>query len=174
MGRSSAYWTSNLYANPEEEPERAAPLRDLPGGGRLAISRAPGWAAADPRRGRTGPVHGSDLAVGLGIRNREIASCAGCTSCAPVSTPPSLSPRTKKAASAKGAKVAGALGRAIVEGQRTGPVKWCWLELVDRRSVDAFLSLARRKAEWLAERTPPRRAPRPPSGNAGSDEIETD
>jgi hypothetical protein len=69
----------------------------------------------------------------------------------------------------KGPKVAGALAKAIMEGQRTGPVKWCWLELADRRSVDAFLSLARRKAAWLAERPALRRAPRPTS-----DEIETD
>ncbi len=57
----------------------------------------------------------------------------------------------------KGPKIAGALARAILEGQRTGPVKWCWLELADRRAVDAFLSLARRKAEWLGERPALRR-----------------
>jgi hypothetical protein len=73
---------------------------------------------------------------------------------------------------AKGAKLAGALARAILEGQRTGPVKWCWLELDDRRAVDAFLTLVRRKAEWIAERPTLRRAPRaqPP----GPDEVEAD
>jgi hypothetical protein len=49
--------------------------------------------------------------------------------------------------------------RAIAEGQRTGPVKWCWLALDDRRAVDSFLRLAGRKAEWLAERPAPHRAP---------------
>jgi hypothetical protein len=58
------------------------------------------------------------------------------------------------------AKLAKAIARAIEEGQRTGPVKWCWLELEDRRTIDAFLNLARRKAAWLAERPAPRRAPR--------------
>jgi hypothetical protein len=49
--------------------------------------------------------------------------------------------------------------RAIAEGQRTGPLKWCWLPLDDRRAVDGFLRLAGRKAEWLAERPAPHRAP---------------
>jgi hypothetical protein len=72
----------------------------------------------------------------------------------------------------KGSKVAGTLARAILEGQRTGPVKWCWLELDDRRAVDAFLTLVRRKAEWIAERPTLRRAPRAQA--PGSDEVETD
>jgi hypothetical protein len=46
-------------------------------------------------------------------------------------------------------------------------VKWCWLELSDRRSIDAFLNLARRKVEWLAERPAPRRAPRLHGGRSG-------
>jgi hypothetical protein len=67
----------------------------------------------------------------------------------------------------KGPKIASVLTRALVEGQRTGPVKWCWLELSDRRSIDAFLNLARRKVEWLAERPAPRRAPRLHGGRSG-------
>jgi hypothetical protein len=39
--------------------------------------------------------------------------------------------------------------------------------LSDRRSIDAFLSLARRKAEWLSERPAPRRAPRLHRGRGG-------
>jgi hypothetical protein len=57
-------------------------------------------------------------------------------------------------------RVAAEIARAVAEGQRTGPVRWCWLELSERRMVDAFLRLARRKAEWLAERSAPHRAPR--------------
>ena len=45
-----------------------------------------------------------------------------------------------------------ALSPLLLTGQRTGPLKWCWLPLDDRRSVDTFLRLAGRKAEWLAER----------------------
>jgi hypothetical protein len=73
----------------------------------------------------------------------------------------------------KGPKLAAVLARALLEGQRTGPVKWCWLELGDRRSIDAFLNLARRKAEWLAERPAPRRAPRLHRGGS-AEEVEAD
>jgi len=73
----------------------------------------------------------------------------------------------------KGSKVSAVIARALVEGQRTGPVKWCWIELSDRRSIDAFLNLARRKAEWLAERPAPRRAPKLHGRRAGGS-LETD
>jgi hypothetical protein len=56
-------------------------------------------------------------------------------------------------------RVPAEIRRAIDEGQRTGPLKWCWMPLDDRRSVDTFLRLAGRKAEWLAERPAPQRAP---------------
>jgi hypothetical protein len=52
------------------------------------------------------------------------------------------------------------LARAVAEAQRTGPVRWCWLELTDRRIVDGFLTFARRKGEWLNERPAPHRGPR--------------
>jgi hypothetical protein len=61
---------------------------------------------------------------------------------------------------AKETRLAKSLARAIEEGQRTGPIRWCWLELDDRKTVDAFLGLARKKAAWLLERPAPRRAPR--------------
>ena len=53
------------------------------------------------------------------------------------------------------------LARAVAEAQRTGPVRWCWLELGDRRIVDGFLAFARRKGEWLGERPAPHRGSRP-------------
>lgn len=64
-------------------------------------------------------------------------------------------------------RLAGEVARAVEEGQRTGPLKWCWLELSDRRLVDGFLRLARHKADWLQERSPPRRSTRPKAGGAG-------
>ena len=56
-------------------------------------------------------------------------------------------------------RVPAEIRRALDEGQRTGPLKWCWLPLDDRRSIDTFLRLAGRKAEWLGERPAPPRAP---------------
>jgi hypothetical protein len=52
------------------------------------------------------------------------------------------------------------LTRSIAEAQRTGPVRWCWLELDERRAIESYLRFARHKAEWLAERPAPHRAPR--------------
>ena len=49
--------------------------------------------------------------------------------------------------------------RAIDEGQRTGPVRWCWIELDERRTVDSFLRFIAHKADWLTERPAPHRAP---------------
>lgn len=50
----------------------------------------------------------------------------------------------------RGCRLPAAVQRAIREGQRTGAVRWCWLELSERRSVDAMLGFARKKAVWLA------------------------
>ena len=57
-------------------------------------------------------------------------------------------------------RMASAISRAIDEGQKTGPVRWCWLDLEDKRVVEAFVRMAARKAEWLAERPRPQRSPR--------------
>jgi len=48
------------------------------------------------------------------------------------------------------ARLAEVVRQAIREGQRTGPVKWCWVSLNDRRQIDGFLNLVRRKADWIA------------------------
>ena len=47
------------------------------------------------------------------------------------------------------ARLAEIIRAAIRDGQRTGPVKWCWVALNDRRSIEVFLGLVRRKAEWI-------------------------
>jgi hypothetical protein len=171
MGRSRAYWASNLYSDPTDEPARTAPLRDLPP-----------TQAARFRALRTGllEIEGAveqvrfmgptwQWAWEYGIGNRKL--CWLHLMRGSVDATFTLS-ENEESRLAKGTRLAGALAKSIVEGQRTGPVKWCWLELDDRRTVDAFLSLARRKAAWLAERPAMRRAPRP--GSAGPNETETD
>jgi hypothetical protein len=168
MGRSSAYWTSNLYSDPAEEPAATAPLRDMPSA-----------QASRFRVVRTGllEIEGAAEQVRFmgamwqwaweyGIGNRKL--CWLHLMRGSVDATFTLSD-SEESRLTKGPKLAGALARSIVEGQRTGPVKWCWLELDDRRTVDAFLGLARRKAAWLAERPALRRAPR-----AGADDIEAD
>lgn len=172
MGRSSAYWTSNLYTDEAVEPNVAAPLHDLPANAaaRFRALRA-GLMEIDGVSEQVrfmGPSW--QWAWEFAIGNRKLCWLHFMRSGVDVTF--TLSDN-EEGRLAKGAKIAGSLARAIVEGQRTGPVKWCWLELADRRAVDAFLSLARRKAEWLAERPALRRAPRP-QGRARSPEAETD
>ena len=171
MGRSSAYWTSNLYVNEAEEPVPTAPLNDLPAtaAGRFQALRTGllGIEGASEQVRFMGPTW--QWAWEYGIGNRKLCWLHFMRGGVDVTFTLSESEESRLA---KGSKVAGALARAILEGQRTGPVKWCWLELDDRRAVDAFLTLARRKAEWIGERPTLRRAPR--AQGSGPGEIETD
>jgi hypothetical protein len=171
MGRSSAYWAGNLYSNPAEEPAPGAPLEDLPAA-----------LAARFRAVRSGLLAISGVAEQLrfmgatwqwtweySVGNRKL--CWLHVMRGGVDVTFTLSENEESRLS-KGPKIAGALAKAMLEGQRTGPVKWCWLELDEKRSVDAFLTLARRKATWLTERPALRRAPR--AGSNPPDEIEAD
>ena len=173
MGRSNAYWTSNRYVAEGEEPAPAAPLTDLPpalatrfralregllkieGVGEQVRYMGPTWR----------------WAWEYGVGNRKL--CWLHLMRGGVDATFTLSEGDESRLS-KGPKLAAIIARALLEGQRTGPVKWCWLELSDRRAIDAFLNLARRKAEWLAERPTPRRAPRIQGGSAGAEGVEAD
>jgi hypothetical protein len=173
MGRSNAYWTSNLYLSESEEPDPAAPLNDLPApvasrfrAAREGLLQIPGVTEQVRYMGPTWR-----WAWEYGIGNRKLCWLHLMKSSVDVTFTLSENDETRLG---KGPRLAGVVSRALVEGQRTGPVKWCWLELGDRRSIDAFLSLARRKAEWLAERPTPRRAPRLHRGNSGSEGVEAD
>jgi hypothetical protein len=166
MGRSNAYWTSNLYPSENDEPVPTAPLHDLPPDVatrfrilREGLLKIEGVAEQVRYMGPTWR-----WAWEYGIGNRKL--CWLHLMKRGVDVTFTLSENDESRLT-KGPKVAAVLARALVEGQRTGPVKWCWLELADKRSIDAFLSLARRKAEWLAERPTPRRAPRLHGGGAG-------
>jgi hypothetical protein len=171
MGRSSAYWTSNLYTDPAAEPAAAAPLTDL----------RPNVAARFEmlRKGLLG-IDGVtehvrymgatwQWAWEYGIGNRKLCWLHFMRSGVDVTF--TLS-ENEEGRLSQGPKLAVGLARAILEGQRTGPVKWCWLELADRRTAEVFLGLARRKAEWLAERPVLRRSPRPQA--EAPDGTETD
>jgi hypothetical protein len=171
MGRSSAYWTTNLYTDQSVEPAPTAPLEDLPANTaarfralRDGLLQIEGVAEQVRFMGPTW-----QWAWEYGIGNRKLCWLHFMRGGVDVTFTLSDSEESRLS---KGPKIAGALARAIVEGQRTGPVKWCWLELPDRRAADAFLSLARRKAEWLTERPALKRAPR--GRGTGSEDAETD
>ena len=172
MGRSNAYWASNRYTDSEVEPAPTAPLEDLPAttasrfkGLRDGLMSIEGVAEQVRFMGPTW-----QWAWEYAIGNRKLCWLHFMRSGVDITFTLSESEESRLG---RGPKLAGALARAIVEGQRTGPVKWCWLELTDRRAADAFLSLARRKAEWLAERPTLKRSPRP-QGSANPDEAEAD
>jgi hypothetical protein len=173
MGRSTAYWTSNLYLSESEEPDPTAPLHDLPAAVasrfkilREGLLRIHGVTEQVRFMGPTWR-----WAWEYGIGNRKLCWLHLMKTGVDVTFTLSENDESRLG---KGPRLAGVVSQALVEGQRTGPVKWCWLELGDRRSIDAFLSLARRKAEWLAERPAPRRAPRLHRGTSSSDGIEAD
>jgi hypothetical protein len=173
MGRSNAYWTSNLYPSEMEEPVPTAPLNDLsPSLASRFRALRDGLLQIDGVTEQVrymGPTW--RWAWEYGIGNRKL--CWLHLMKAGVDVTFTLS-ESDESRLAKGPKLAGVVSRSLLEGQRTGPVKWCWLELSDRRSIDAFLSLARRKAEWLSERPTPRRAPRLHRGSTGAEGIEAD
>ena len=171
MGRSSAYWSTNLYTDQSVEPVPTAPLEDLPANtsARFRMLRE-GLLQIDGVAEQVrfmGPTWQWAWEYGLG--NRKLCWLHFMRDSLDVTFTLSESEEGRMS---KGPKLAGALARSIVEGQRTGPVKWCWLEIPDRRAAEAFLTLARRKAEWLTERPILKRAPRAQGG--GSEDSEAD
>ena len=172
MGRSTGYWSSNLYQSEASEPDPSAPLQDLPPAVALRFRAVRDGLLAIEGVSEQVRFMGATWrwAWEYGIGNRKLCWLHLMKNGVAVTFTVSESDESRLT---KGAKVASVIARSLLEGQRTGPVKWCWLELADRRAIDAFLSLARRKAEWLAERPAPRRAPRL-HGKRGGDGIETD
>jgi Protein of unknown function (DUF3788) len=175
MGRSSAYFAGNRYSDPEREPQATAPLEDLPPAiaARFRALRS-GLLALDGIA-ETVRFMGNTWrwAWEYGIGNRKLCwlHIVGDELSATFTLSDNEEDRVQR-----GTRLASMLGRAIEEGQRTGPVKWCWVELSDRRAVEAFIRLAARKATWLSERGGPHRAPR--LGNrrstASDDELDTE
>ena len=159
LGRSNAFWAGNRYSDESVEPNPTAPLRDLPAG-----------SAARFRALRSGLLEITGVAENVrymgaiwrwaweySIGNRKV--CWIHLIRDEVSATFTLT-EVEEDRIRKLGRVSSDITRAMTEGQRTGPVRWCWLNLGERRTVDAFLSLARRKAEWLSERPAPHRAPK--------------
>ena len=159
VGRSTAYWSGNRYYDPEQAPEPTAPLADLPAA-----------AAARFRAVRTGLLALEGVAETVrfmgtpwrwaweyGVGNRKLCWLHVVSNT--ISTTFTLS-EAEADRLGRLPRLAGEVARAVAEGQRTGPVKWCWLPLADRRGIDGFLRLARHKTEWLSERPAAHRAPK--------------
>lgn len=173
MGRSSAYWASNLYPAEQLEPQTDAPMRDLPPALASRFQQVRDGLLGIPGVSEQIRFMGNTWrwAWEYGMGNRKLCWLHLMKGSIDVTFTLSEGDESRLG---KTGRVAGAIARSLLEGQRTGPVKWCWLELGDRRTIEAFLSLARRKAEWLNERPAPRRAPRLHRGRGSEGSAETD
>jgi hypothetical protein len=156
--RSAAYWAANPYADESVEPAPTAPLTDLPAApaARFALVRDGllGLAGVGEAVRYMGTLWRWAWEYGVGNRKLCWIHVVGTGLSATFTLSDAEEDRLQRAG-----RVPADIRRAIAEGQRTGPLKWCWLTLEDRRSIDTFLRLAARKAEWLAERSAPQRAP---------------
>ena len=148
MGRSAAYWAANLYPDARQEPKPAAPYRDLPGP-----------AAARFRRLREGLQKLSGVTEHVkymgpswrwtweyGVGHRKLCWVHVMQS-GPAVTFTIADQEESKALAVP--RLPAAIGNAIRSAQRTGPVRWCAVEVTDQKSADAFLSFVRRKLAWL-------------------------
>jgi len=153
MGRSSAYWRSNLYPDQGAEPAPRAPYKDLPKpiAARFRLLREgmlklPGavehvrWMGEKMRWGweyalgsrKLCWLHAMENGIGLTF---------------------TLTDHEFREAQALSRTPAG-IADAIRAGQQTGPVRWCRMEVGDKKTAEAFVSFARRKAGWLKAETP--------------------
>lgn len=149
MHRSTAYWAANPYRRPEPEPGPTAPYRDLPAGTagrfrrvRTAVLQLPG--VAEQVRFMGTPW---GWAWEYTVAQRKLCWLHPVAAGSSVTFTLSGDEEAKALAIPR---LAAPVRHAILQGQRTGPVKWCWLPLADQRHVDAFLRFVRRKAEWLS------------------------
>jgi hypothetical protein len=157
--RSTAYWATNRYPKELEEPAPTAPLQDLPTAQASRFRALRGGLLALDGVGESVRYMGAAWrwTWEYGLGNRKL--------CWVHVMEDGLS-ATFTLSEAEEARVRGlgrmpaALLRAIAEGQRTGPVKWCWVELSERRAIEEFLRFAGRKAEWLGERPSAHPSPR--------------
>jgi hypothetical protein len=160
ISRSSAYWSGNRYSDPAAQPEPTAPLTDLP---------APAAARFKVLRARLLEIRGVVETVrymggswrwsweyAIGSRKLCWLHVVGTGISATFTLSDMEESRVRDIP-----RLPADLAKAVAEAQRTGPVRWCWLELGDRRAVEGFLTFARRKGEWLSERPAPHRAGRP-------------
>jgi hypothetical protein len=158
IGRSSAYWSGNRYPDPGAQPDPTAPLRDLPA---QAAARFKAVRAGLLEIGAVETVRYMGVnwrwswEYGIGSRKLCWLHVVG-NGISATFTLSDMEESRLRAIPRLSADVA----KAVAEAQRTGPVRWCWLDLGDRRAVDGFLTFARRKGEWLRERPAPHRVGR--------------
>jgi hypothetical protein len=153
VGRSAAFWATAVYQNARQEPKPAAPYKDLEPG-----------AAARFRRLREGllklpGVHEhvkymanwQSWAWEYTVGHRKLCWIHVMQSGAAITFTVTDQEESRALALAR---LPAAIGAAIRGAQRTGPVRWCALDIGDQKAADAFLSFVRRKLEWLVADNP--------------------
>lgn len=167
IGRSSAYWAASRYSDPETQPEPTSPLKDLPPQAAARFKAVRAGLLGIPGVVETVRYMGVSWRwsweFGIGSRKLCWVHVVGNA----VSTTFTLSDMEESRVRAI-PRLSADVSKAVAEAQRTGPIRWCWLELGDRRAVEGFLSFARRKGQWLSERPAPHRTGRT-RGTAGRD-----
>ncbi len=153
MGQGTVFWRSNLYPDQRDGPAPRAPYRDLP---RIQANRF--------KLLRRGLLDQKGVAervrfmgekwrwaweFGLGSRKlcwlHAMSNSVGATF-----TLTDHEAREVRALS----RVPAVITQAIRDGQQTGPVRWCWLEITDKKVAETFLSFTKKKIEWLKAETP--------------------
>jgi hypothetical protein len=148
LARSTSYWSANFYSDPDDPPRPSAPLRDLPpiAAQRFRMLRdtlveiagvtervrfvLPNWKwtweySVPARKLCWIHVMETGLAGTFTISDEDARELGRI-------------------------KLAAGLRDIIRDGQRTGPVTWCSLEFSDRKTIDGFLGLMKKKAAWVA------------------------
>lgn len=168
--RSNAYWAGNRYSDAAAEPNPAAPLKDLPAsvGERFRALRTGLLTLTEVSENVRFMGASWKWAWEYGVGNRKL--CWVHFVADQLSVTFTLGEGEEDRLHRSG-RMAASIVRSIEEGQKTGPVKWCWLDLEDKRAVEAFVRVAARKAEWLAERPRPQRSPRAKPRKSADDDL---
>lgn len=153
MGRSAAYWASNLYPDPRHEPKPSAPYRDLPPAAaarfrrlREGLQRLPGVTEHVKFMGANWRWTW-EYAVG----HRKLC-WLHVMKAGPAATFPLAETEENKALAIT--RLPAAIAAAIRTAPRTGPVRWCAVDLTDQKTADALLGFVRRKLSWVVAETP--------------------
>lgn len=153
MGRSAAFWSTNLYPNPRQEPKPSAPYKDLvPAQAarfrrlREGLQKLPGVTEHVKYMGPSW-----NWAWEYTVGHRKLCWLHVMQG-GPAITFTIADQEESRALAIP--RLPAALASAITGAQRTGPVRWCALDVGDQKAADAFLSFVRRKLGWLVADSP--------------------
>lgn len=150
MGRSAAYWAANPYRTAEPEPAPTGPYELLPASDAERFRRLRDGLLAI--RGVAEQVRFMAIPWGwaweYGVGPRKLCWLHPIPAGVSVTFTLTNDDESRILATPR---LPQAICQAVREGQRTGPVKWCWMPFPDRRHADAFLAFARRKTDWLLD-----------------------